>query len=290
MALALLAPMAMVMFAQSEQLSECEEPSKPDRIRGNYENKIRFYAPPEKCFEIFATHKTEDGELCMTYKNFLHAMTPYCQTPVFEGADDYLKDNTPAILARVDVNGDNLISFTEFFFFLVLLQVPPNKLRRILKKNFKDGKMTRGEASKTMREIRKSTTAGDRSQEKVRLDARQIKASDEDFMETNVKLCDALFADKECVTCEDLLNLRDSFRESLWHYQFYTFEPNEEGKISTENFLKSNLSCLTGGKLEAYRTHIRKVTRELGDNDPGFTVHEFIAFQHFFDQLDKLHA
>jgi len=26
----------------------CEEPSTADRIRGNYENKIRFFAPPEK--------------------------------------------------------------------------------------------------------------------------------------------------------------------------------------------------------------------------------------------------
>ena len=28
-------------------LALCEEPSTADRIRGNYENKIRFFAAPE---------------------------------------------------------------------------------------------------------------------------------------------------------------------------------------------------------------------------------------------------
>lgn len=28
--------------------------SRAEKIRGNYENKIRFFSPPEKVFEIFA--------------------------------------------------------------------------------------------------------------------------------------------------------------------------------------------------------------------------------------------
>lgn len=39
----------------------CEEPSTADRIRGNYENKIRFFANPEKIFETFANIREEDG-------------------------------------------------------------------------------------------------------------------------------------------------------------------------------------------------------------------------------------
>ena len=76
----------------------CEEPSREDRIRGNYENKIRFFSPPEKTYEIFATEKTEEGELRMTYKDFFRAMTPYCYTPFFEGTDEYLKTYKPEIL------------------------------------------------------------------------------------------------------------------------------------------------------------------------------------------------
>jgi hypothetical protein len=34
--------------------ADCEV-STADRIRGNYENKIRFFSPPEKIFETFAS-------------------------------------------------------------------------------------------------------------------------------------------------------------------------------------------------------------------------------------------
>ena len=103
--------------------AQCEEPSRSDSIRGNYENKIRFFSPPEKTYEIFASHKEEDGELRMTYKDFLRAMTPYCFTPFYEETDEYLKENKIDILSKVDADLDGTISFTEFFFFLVLLQI-----------------------------------------------------------------------------------------------------------------------------------------------------------------------
>ena len=53
------APLASLLFSTSVAL--CEEPSTPDRIRGNYENKIRFFAAPEKIFETFATIRDETG-------------------------------------------------------------------------------------------------------------------------------------------------------------------------------------------------------------------------------------
>mmetsp|Transcript_3201 Transcript_3201/g.4329 ORF Transcript_3201/g.4329 Transcript_3201/m.4329 type:complete len:99 (+) Transcript_3201:205-501(+) len=98
MALMLLAPMTLILFTQqrhSEAYSRCEEPSRSDNVRGNYENKIRFFSPPEKTFEIFSTEKTEDGEMRMSYKDFLRSMTPYCSTPFFEETDKYLESSTP---------------------------------------------------------------------------------------------------------------------------------------------------------------------------------------------------
>jgi len=40
---------------QNEEYASCEAATRADTIRGNYENKIRFFSPPEKSFEIFAT-------------------------------------------------------------------------------------------------------------------------------------------------------------------------------------------------------------------------------------------
>lgn len=57
-------------------LGFCEELSTSDKIRGNYENKIRFFAPPEKIFETFATLKTDDS-VFMSYDDFFHSLTPF---------------------------------------------------------------------------------------------------------------------------------------------------------------------------------------------------------------------
>ena len=157
----LLAPMTLALYMQSKQneIAQCEEPDRICIIRGRYENKIRFFSPPEKSFEIFASEKQEDGELRMSYKDFLIAMTPFCYTPFFEGCDEYLKENTPSILKKVDADGDGSISFTEYFFFLVLLQIHPRKLKRVFSK-FEGGKLKKSEGGKCLRELRLSTQAG----------------------------------------------------------------------------------------------------------------------------------
>lgn len=78
----------------------------------------------------------------MSYKDFLRAMTPFCHTPIFNDTEQYLKDNMPEILKQIDADGDGVISFTEFFFFLVLLQISPQRLRRAMKK-YPDSKVTK---------------------------------------------------------------------------------------------------------------------------------------------------
>jgi hypothetical protein len=74
----MVAPLALALYMNQRQeptAVECEA-SRADKIRGNYENKIRFFAAPEKVFEIFASEQDGD-ELVMSYGDFLHAMTPY---------------------------------------------------------------------------------------------------------------------------------------------------------------------------------------------------------------------
>ena len=105
----------------------------------------------------------------MTYKDFLHAMTPYCYTPYFEEVDEYLKEQKPEILKQVDADGDGTISFTEYFFFLVLLQSSDRDLLKSFKKHEDpDSKtVTKENASLLLRALRKNTQAGARQQDKV---------------------------------------------------------------------------------------------------------------------------
>lgn len=125
------APLALAMLcyqkSQSERLAvECEA-SRSDRIRGKYENKIRFFASPEKIFEIFATKNEEgDEQMKMSYADFMHCMTPYNHGELLstEEIEEYLKENTPKILGYADADNDGTISYTEFIFFLTLYQAP----------------------------------------------------------------------------------------------------------------------------------------------------------------------
>jgi hypothetical protein len=59
----MLAPFALLYFCQAmrkqEDTNECEGLDMADRMRGLYENKIRFFCAPEKIFEIFASTRDE---------------------------------------------------------------------------------------------------------------------------------------------------------------------------------------------------------------------------------------
>jgi len=149
----------MYLNQKDTQLAQCEEVSRADRIRGAYENKIRFYSPPEKMFEVFSTIKTEDGELRMSYGDFLRALTPYVYTSLPDSPDEYLKENTPKILLIVDADNDGSISFTEFFFFLLLLQTPHGLMRKLFRK-YPNKQMSQEDFSKEMTALRKKSTTG----------------------------------------------------------------------------------------------------------------------------------
>ena len=226
----------------------------------------------------------------MSYKDFLHAMTPYCYTAFFEDEDEYLKEHRPDILKRVDADGDGTISFTEYFFFLVLLQSEDRDIRKTWKKyEDKSSKtVTRENCIKMLRELRKSTQAGARQMDRVSIDARAIKATEEDFTRTNHHLVELLFKDKDSISYDDILSLQFQFWEDLWHYHFHTLEPNDKGRISTPMLLSSKLCDLPGSSIEKYRQQISKIERELGDNDPGITLQEFIVVQIFFNSMSKV--
>jgi len=125
-------------------------PPTRDRIRGEYENKIRMDCTPEKIFEVFATLK-KDGRIYMSRQDLFRAITPFCySTKKKEKGDDDDKDDkkkdkkdgvdekltlqedkrvepefdfSKSILADfADSNGDGFISLYEFYILVLILQ------------------------------------------------------------------------------------------------------------------------------------------------------------------------
>jgi hypothetical protein len=119
-----MAPLAVPLF-MSKPEAECEEMSRADWIRGKYENKIRFFSPPEKVFEIFSHAKNENGELEMSIGDFMKCITPFNYSNLDGESEEYLKENPPKILMQIcDANNSGTISYTEFVFYLTLMQTP----------------------------------------------------------------------------------------------------------------------------------------------------------------------
>ena len=73
------------------------------------------------------------------------------------------------ITNKVDADGDGTISFTEYFFFLVLLQSNTRDLRKVFKKyeDKETHQVTREQCTLVLRDLRKSTQAGARQMDRV---------------------------------------------------------------------------------------------------------------------------
>ena len=87
--------------------------------------------------------------------------------------------------------------------------------------------------------------------------------------------------------------MRSDFREDLWYYEFYSYEPDEKtGRIPLEAFLRSLSVCLHGRKVEKYLRRIKKVVHKMEEEEKfvgaGVSLEEFIAFQLFLDNIDRL--
>lgn len=154
-----MAPLAIkfLIIDREVKVAHCADISRQDRIRGNYENKIRFYSPPEKIFQTFASVKTENNKLAMTYLDFFRALTPYNYTG-FRDNKDYFEKYSPDILKVADANGDGVISFTEFFFFVTILQMPESLFEKEIEKHNPEGKtLTKDQFSQSLTLLRKNT-------------------------------------------------------------------------------------------------------------------------------------
>ncbi|KAI8570570.1 hypothetical protein RHMOL_Rhmol01G0045100 [Rhododendron molle] len=99
-----------------------------------YEKRMRMQSPPEKVFEYFASIRTPSGEVLMTPADLMRAVvlvfSPSETNRVREG---FLKGElVPGRLhcapsdffMLFDTNGDGLISFAEYIFFVTILSIP----------------------------------------------------------------------------------------------------------------------------------------------------------------------
>uniref|UniRef100_A0ACD5ZJ94 Uncharacterized protein n=1 Tax=Avena sativa TaxID=4498 RepID=A0ACD5ZJ94_AVESA len=106
------------------------------RVFFNYEKRIRTRSPPEKIFEYFASTQNPEGEVYMLPADLMRAVVPVFppseSNVVREGRLRGERNPGPGELQCApseffmlfDTNGDGLISFAEYIFFVTLLSIP----------------------------------------------------------------------------------------------------------------------------------------------------------------------
>ncbi|XP_062222778.1 calcium uptake protein, mitochondrial-like isoform X1 [Phragmites australis] len=104
------------------------------RVFFNYEKRIRTRSPPEKIFEYFASVHNPEGEVYMLPTDLMRAVVPVFPPSeskiVREGRlrgerhTGELHCAPSEFFMLFDTNGDGLISFAEYIFFVTLLSIP----------------------------------------------------------------------------------------------------------------------------------------------------------------------
>ncbi len=202
---------------------------------------------------------------------------------------EYFEKFKPDILKVADANGDGVISFPEFLFFITILQLPIGLLAKEFAKVDATGmKMSKEQFSKTLTRLRKKTLLGQKQTNRgsgVLPDARMVSAQEEDFQRANDEICNELFGKKEFCTLKDFIDFRQKVRTALRHYEFYQYglEDEEKKTISAENFVKSLLVCMPLNNVQPYLKRIHQIKL-----DGEVTFEEFIAFQNFIDDVDTI--
>jgi hypothetical protein len=118
-------------------------------------------------------------------------------------------------LTDADRNGQ--IGFTEFYFFVLLLQTHKKTIRQDFKKF--GGKMNAKQFSTNL-------TAHRRKNHFARKQS-NLAEKDEDFLETNRAMTATIFKNKKDLNEEEFMTLKNNIQEVLWHYEFFQLNVDE---------------------------------------------------------------
>jgi hypothetical protein len=103
---------------------EEEELQIKDIIQGEYLNRIRIFAKPEKKFTIFAQLNSSSDPV-MTYFQLLDSLTPFPYTKILSipEIEKMLLNNKMfnEVVKKIDLNNDGVINFDEYLVLTAFL-------------------------------------------------------------------------------------------------------------------------------------------------------------------------
>ncbi|MED6186674.1 hypothetical protein PIB30_069007 [Stylosanthes scabra] len=210
----------------------------------NYEKRIRLRSPPEKVFAYFASYHTPEGELLMKPADLMRALVPVF--PPSEShlvRDGHLKgERSPGHLRCApseffmlfDVNGDGLISFKEYIFFVTLLSIPESSFSVAFKMFDVDnnGEINKEEFKKVMALMRSHHRQGVQHRDGLRTG---LKVNDS---VENGGLLEYFFGKdgNECLQHDKFVQFLRDLQEEILRLEFAHYDYKSQKTISAKDF------------------------------------------------------
>ncbi|XP_011626389.1 calcium uptake protein, mitochondrial isoform X1 [Amborella trichopoda] len=266
------------------------------RVFFNYEKRLRLRSPPEKVFEYFASHRHHHGEMFMTPADLMRAVVP-----VFPPSDSHIiregflrGERPPAELdcdasqffMLFDTNGDGLISFPEYIFFVTLLSIPEPNFSATFKMFDLDsnGKIEREEFKKVMQLMRSHNRQGSAHRDGLR-PGFIVGDSVE-----NGGLVEYFFGKdgKSSLQYEKFVKFLKDLHHEIIRLEFAHYDYKSCGTISARDFALSMVAAADMGLISKFLDRVDELSDNPHLRDMQITFEEFKAFAELRKKLYPL--
>ncbi|EGG14948.1 putative protein serine/threonine kinase [Cavenderia fasciculata] len=274
---------ALYLKESDQQEVEKHQPTLREKIITNYQNRIREFSTPEKIFETFASI-SKNGESFMTLDDFVSAILPHqfkAQSTKGTKTKALINKNAPLPLSfkMADVDGDGLISFSEFIFFSTLLSIPQNSARiafKIMDINH-DNSIDIQEFSRMINILKsQSNIAKNSTTQKPSIVAQGW--SDQLFGKNG---------DKK-MSVEQFQKLLDQLHRDVLQLEFAIYDPNNTGYISQRDFGNIIARYADGKKLDTYLSQVQSLPSTIDSKNKGISFGQFVQFNELLNKLDDV--
>ncbi|EGC29805.1 hypothetical protein DICPUDRAFT_158565 [Dictyostelium purpureum] len=251
-----------------------------EKIINNYQNRIREFSTPEKVFQIFASVR-KNGQSYMTVEDFIRAILPH----QYKASSDTstkpksvnIKD-IPYSFKIADVDGDGLISFSEFMFFSTLLSIPENSAPiafKVMDING-DGSVDINEFISIIKILSHQSPF-----------AMNATTSPNTAPFTSKGSLSFLFGKngEKRLTGAQFQQFLSQLRRDVLHLEFNFYDPKSTGVISQRDFGLLLISYCKLGQMKQHMGALSSLPSTVDSQNKGITFEQFVSFNKLLDKL-----
>ncbi|KAJ6759080.1 EF HAND DOMAIN FAMILY A1A2-RELATED [Salix koriyanagi] len=270
--------------------------ARPSAAMLSFNKSTRKLRSGMKVFEYFASFKTPDGEVLMTPEDLMRAVVPvFPPSESNRVREGFLRGETvpgklhcapSKFFMLFDTNGDGLISFSEYIFFVTLLSIPESSFSVAFKMFDLDnnGQIDREEFKKVMGLMRAQNRQGASHRDGRRFGLKVAEPVE------NGGLLEYFFGKdgKTCLQHERFVQFLRDLHDEILRLEFAHYDYRSCGTISAKDFALSLVASADINHISKLLDRVDEVSNEPQIRDIRITFEEFKNFAELRRQLQYL--